>query len=194
MGRHSAAWRAAHARRRRFSTEKMIALRDQGLSQSEAARRLGVTQKAVAARLKKEGLTWPASRLSALDDATFARFWACHEITTQELADWLGVTRNAVSWRARQAGLPSRKHVRRRKADDATLRDMWMAGVSSADIARHFGYAGRSCVSRRARMLGLPSRVRRRGTGGVNGWDGTIPMWQYLEARIGERMAAEAST
>ena len=177
--------------KRRFSTEEVLALRDEGLTIGEAAARLGVTRSAVEFRLKREGLSWPR-REPRVDDALFARFWACHEISTEELARWLGVTRQAVSWRARQLGLPSRKHVRRRKARDEELVKLWEAGVCTSEIAAYFGYASRSCVSRRARELGLPARRRTPGVAGRNGWDGTITMLEFWEERLAQRMREEA--
>lgn len=177
--------------KRRFSTEEVLALRDEGITISEAAARLGVTRSAVEFRLKREGLSWPR-RGRRLDDETFRRFWACHEISTEELARWLGVTRQAVSWRARQLGLPSRKHVRRRKARDEELVELWQAGVCTSEIAAHFGYASRSCVSKRARDLGLPARRRTAGVAGRNGWDGTISMLEFWEERLAQRMREEA--
>lgn len=178
--------------KRRFSTEEALALRDEGLTIGEAAARLGVTRSAVEFRLKREGLSWPRQRVPRVDDELFARFWACHEISTEELARWLGVTRQAVSWRARQLALPSRKHVRRRKARDEELIELWQAGVSTSEIAAHFGYASRSCVSKRARDLGLPARRRTPGVEGRNGWDGTITMVEFWEERLAQRMRDEA--
>jgi len=189
--RRTAKFRAAHAQRRRFSTEDLVALRDAGLSRSAAARRLGVTPDAVRYRIRSDGLSWPCSPLRRVDDDLFAKLWACHSIPTQEIADRLGVTRQAVSWRAHHAGLPSRKHVRYRKCDDAKLTEMWLAGVKVADIARFFGYAYRSCVSQRVADLGLPRRVRKPGCGGPNGYPGTITLAKYGEMRMAEAMQAE---
>lgn len=68
----SAAFIEAHRKRRKFTTDELRALMAEGITQSEAARRLGVTQAAVAHRLECEGLTWPKTRRE-VDQETFAR-------------------------------------------------------------------------------------------------------------------------
>ncbi len=183
----SEAFIAAHRRRRRFGTDELVALMAEGITQSEAARRLGVTQRSVARRLEVEGLTWPKVKRE-VDAETFARLWNCHRISTDEIAQWLGMTRQGVSWRARAMGLPSRVKVRRKLTRDAELRELWMAGVSTRDIAAHFGMAERSCASRAARLAGLPGRTRGNGDGKRGGWVGTISMDDFLQMKLAERM------
>lgn len=181
---------AAHRARRRFSTEDLLALVPLKISKSEAARRLGVTESAVSHRLRIEGIDWPRRR--RMDDATFARLWACTSIGTAEIAAALGVTRQAVSWRARAMGLPARTRLRRKLSDDAEFRRLWAAGISIAEIARHFGYAHRSSVWQVVRRLGLPARQRASGAGTHAGWIGTISMAAYLDACLARAMTAEA--
>lgn len=186
MPRHnSPAWRDAMRAGRQFATEDMVALRDAGLSQSAAARRLGVTQNAIAARLRAEGLDWPPAH-RVIDEAVFARLWACHTISREEIGRYLGITASAVGQRAKARGLPSREKVRRKLYREPELRAMWAAGVSSREIAAHFGFAHPSGVTLAARMLGLPPRVR----GGRGGRTGVIGMAEYREGQLGAAMAA----
>lgn len=193
----SDAFAVAHRARRRFTTEAMLALRDKGLNVIAAAAVLGVTDDAIHQRCAVEGHAWPAPRGSALarlPDADFARLWACTRISTDEMAAALGVTRQAVSWRARTMGLPSRAANRRRKADPALLAEMWLAGVSSAEIARHFGMAHHACATTAARLAGLPARIRSSGgTGGRGGWPRTITLDDFWQLRAADRMRLAAT-
>ncbi len=177
----SDAFIAAHRRRRKFTTEQMMALKAEGLTQKEAARRLGVTQSAIALRLARDGLFWCQPERK-VDNATFSRLWRCHSITTEEIATWMGVTRQAVSDRARRSGLPSRVNVRRKLIRETELRDLWMAGVALKDIAAYFGCASTSSVTRAALAAGLPERP----LGSVS----QTSMDEYREMKLGERMLA----
>jgi hypothetical protein len=123
----------------------------------------------------------------------FARLWADPKVPTQRIADAMGMTRQAVSWRARQMGLPSRANVRRRVIDPVLLRDMWLAGVRSADIAAYFGAAHHSCVCTAARNLGLPRRQKGGKSGFRNGgWQKNITLAEWQELRAARRMAETA--
>lgn len=185
------AFQRAHRARRRFTTEDLCHLMAQGLSQTEAARRLGVTQAAVALRVKAEGMVWPETRRRVDPDA-FAQAWNSHAIPTDRIASVLGVTRQAVSDRAQRMGLPSRAKLRKSKVRRDELRALWLAGVCLKDIAAHFGLKSHSCVTHAVRMAGLPRRVRGRGGKTHGGWIGTISMAEYAEQRLGEIMAEEA--
>ncbi len=122
----------------------------------------------------------------------FARLWNDHRVPTARIAATMGVTRQAVSWHAHHMGLPSREKLRKRKSDPALLSEMWLAGVRSADIARHFGMAHHSCAVTAAKKLGLPGR-KRGPSGWMNGgWESNITLEQFLEAKLGERMAEAA--
>jgi predicted transcriptional regulator len=184
----SAAFIEAHRKRRKFTTDELRALMAEGITQSEAARRLGVTQAAVANRLEVEGLTWPKLRRE-VDLETFTRLWNCHRISTEEIAQWMGVTRQAVSDRARRMGLPSRAKVRKRLVRDDELRELWLAGVSTTDIAKLFGLASCSCVSRAVLLADLPRRKRGIGGNTHGGWIGTISLYDYRQSKLAERMA-----
>jgi hypothetical protein len=187
----SAAFIAAHRARRKFTTDELRELMALGITQSEAARRLGVTSRAVAYRVEIEGLTWPVLKRK-VDDATFARFWNCTTISTDEIAHFLGVTRQAVSWRAKRLGLAPRVKVRKRLIRYDELRAMWLAGVSTTDIAAHFGLASRSCVSRAVTLAGLPRRVRGKGGKTHGGWIGTISLYDFQQMRLAELMQQDA--
>jgi hypothetical protein len=122
--------------------------------------------------------------------------WPRHDIPTRAIAAHFGVTRQAVSWAAHRAGLPPRTRLRRRLIDPDELRDMWLAGVASPEIARHFGVAHHSCVTHSARKMGLPRRIRSTGgmPGARGGWLPTITLQQYFEMRLAQAMADEAAS
>lgn len=129
----------------------------------------------------------------SFDRAVFARLWNDHSVPTKRIAQVMGVTRQAVSWHAHHMGLPSRQKVRLRKADPNLLREMWLAGVSSADIARHFGMAHHSCATTAARKLGLPRR-KRGPSGRMNGgWQANITIEEFFEGKDAEKMAEAAA-
>ena len=118
--------------------------------------------------------------------------WRRHDISTERMAQALGVSRQALSARARRLGLPSRSKVRRKLCDDALFRRMWLAGVNSSDIAKHFGYSHRSAIGTRAQNLGLPRRTRSQNTGKKGGWVQTISLTEFWELDLRARMEAEA--
>jgi len=184
----SDAFIAAHRARRKFSTDDVRALMGERITQTAAAQLLGVTQSALAQRLKAEGLTWPPLRRQ-IDLATFARLWNCHRIATKEIAQWLGVTRQAVSDRARRIGLPSRAKVRKHLVRKDQLRELWMAGVATKDIAAHFGLASHSCVSRAVTLAGLPRRTRGKGGNTPGGRAGMISFYDYCQIQLAEQMS-----
>ena len=117
----------------------------------------------------------------------FEKLWANHKIPTQRIADAMGISRQGAGWHAKRMGLPSREKVRRIKHDPALLAEMWIAKVSSADIAAHFGMAHHACVTTAARVAGLPPR-KRGSSGRMNGgWEATISAAEFFE---GKRLAA----
>lgn len=185
------AFQRAHRARRKFSTEDLHALMPLGITMAEAARRLGVTAPAVAQRLQAEGLSWPVTRRRVNADA-FTRLWNCHAIPTAQIARALGVTRQAVSDRAHRIGLPSRGKLRKTLVRRDELRDLWLAGVASKDIARHFGLASHSCVSQAVKLAGLPRRRRSKGGKAHGGWIGTISIEEYADQRLAAIMDADA--
>ncbi|OWU77611.1 hypothetical protein [Marinibacterium profundimaris] len=120
--------------------------------------------------------------------------WARHDIPVKRLAEALGVSRQAVSLRAKALGLPSRASNRRplEKCSAEYFTRLWLAGVSQKDIAAACGYTRAQTVGQRRRMLGLPPRRRERCTGTRSGW-GTITMDQFLEAELGRRMREDGA-
>lgn len=128
----------------------------------------------------------------SFNEAAFIALWNNHSVPVQRIAAAMGITRQGVSWRARSLGLPSRAKVRARKADPDLLRDMWLAGVASAEIARHFGMASGDSAATAARMLGLPRR-KRGPSGRMNGgWLPTITVAEFFEMKLAERMRVAA--
>ena len=134
--------------------------------------------------------------MSRFNVAVFAALWQNHAVPTQRIADAMGITRQGASWHARRMGLPSRAKVRRRLVEPELLAEMWLAGVSSREIAAHFGMAHHSCAVTAAKNLGLPRR--KRGPSGTmnGGWLPTITAAQFLSDKaqgiLGARMAEAA--
>lgn len=131
------------------------------------------------------------------DRAIFARLWNDHSIPTKRIAEAMGISRAGVSWHAHKMGLPSRAKLRTRKHEPDLLREMWAAGVSTADIAKHFGMAHQACAVQAARNLGLPHRERGPSGKMNGGWPKNKPLAEFLaergQARLAARMA-EAAT
>lgn len=116
--------------------------------------------------------------------------WLRHDIPTERIASALGVTRQGLSYKARSLVLPSREKNRKRLVDDDTFTRMWMAGVSSTEMAEHFGYSCRSAITARRRLLKLPARTRGRGGKNAGGWQETITLAQFAEMELARRMKA----
>lgn len=130
--------------------------------------------------------------LRSITRETLEPLWSRLDIPTERIAAALGVTRQGLSWKAKTLGLPPRTLNRapQKKLDDELFARMWMAGVSSTDMARHFGYAGRGALSKRRVLLGLPGRTRKRGCRKHGGWAETISLTQFLEMEMAEKLAA----
>lgn len=139
------------------------------------------------------GVTVMTARpLKNITRETLAPLWAREDIPTERIAKALGVTRQAVSSKARTLGLPSRAKVRKQLCNNETFRRMWLAGVNSTEMAQHFGYSHRSAIGSRAGAMGLPRRARSTDTGKTGGWVQTISLAQFFEQDLRNRMEAEA--
>ncbi|MFV1601982.1 MULTISPECIES: hypothetical protein [unclassified Phaeobacter] len=130
--------------------------------------------------------------LANITKETLAPLWGRHDIPTERIATALGVTRQAVSYKAKSLGLPSRAKVRRCYVDNETFTRMWNAGVCTSDMAAHFGYTHRSAIGARRRILGLPARTRGKGGTNSGGWHQTISLTQFFEAELATAMQEEA--
>ncbi|ATG35925.1 MULTISPECIES: hypothetical protein [Phaeobacter] len=126
--------------------------------------------------------------LANITKETLAPLWGRHDIPTERIATALGVTRQAVSYKAKSLGLPSRAKVRRCYVDNETFTRMWNAGVCTSDMAAHFGYTHRSAIGARRRILGLPARTRGKGGTNSGGWHQTISLTQFFEAELAAAM------
>ncbi|MBV7408742.1 hypothetical protein [Maritimibacter sp. DP1N21-5] len=118
--------------------------------------------------------------------------WSRLDIPTERIAAALGVTRAGLSWKAKALGLSPRTGNREstKRVDDQTFTRMWLAGVSTQDMATFCGYRRAHTVTCRRRALGLPARKRGR-SGQKGGWLSTISAAEYHEMEIGRLMAAE---
>ena len=134
----------------------------------------------------------PRGDLANITKETLAPIWGRHDIPIRVMADALGVSRQAVSQRARALGLPSREKVRIKLSRDDEFRRLWLAGVSTKDIAAHFGYRSHSCITVRRRGLGLPPRTRSKG-GGRCGWAETITLTEFREVELARKMKEAAA-
>lgn len=88
--------------------------------------------------------------------------WSRLEIPTERIAASLGVSRQALQQRAKRLGLPSRSgnmEPKKLYRDNETFRRMYLAGVSTREMAEVMGFANCSGVCMRARRLGLPYRI-----------------------------------
>ena len=139
-----------------------------------------------------------AIRLKWLTKELLEPVWSRRDVRTEDIARALNVTRAAISFRAKTFGLPSRagNQLPAKKAPDDLFREMWVAGVSSGDMARYFGFAGRSSVTARRRLMGLEPRVR--SIEGVSNrsqgyWVETISIDEFWQMKLGDRMRAEAA-
>lgn len=136
-----------------------------------------------------------ASTFSNEAREVFVALWMRRDIPTERIAQTLGVTRQAVSDRARRLGLPPRTGNKEpaKKGSDELFRRMWLAGVRTRDMAEYFGYSMPQGVGTRRRHLGLPPRTRRPGGQGHAGWVETIPIsafWEMEYARQLRNLAA----
>lgn len=106
----------------------------------------------------------PAPRGAAISQAEFARMWADKEgWPLNRIAERLGITVQGVRSRARTRGLPPRTNAKptlcKVSGREEVFRSMWLFGVRTCLIARHFG-AGSRWPERIVARLGLPPRRR----------------------------------
>lgn len=91
--------------------------------------------------------------------ALLARLWADRSRTRADIALELGISARALTVQVKTAGLDLRGHNTKRPCvtDNDLFRHMWLAGVASDAIARHFGIAYRT-VANTSKRLALPQR------------------------------------
>ena len=131
--------------------------------------------------------------LANITRETLEPVWTRTEIPIEKIEKSLGVSRQAISAKAKSLGLPSRTGNQRpaQKVDNETFTRMWLAGVNTREMAEHFGYAHPSAIGHRRELLGLPPR--KRSTGGKNhgGWMQTISLAQFAEMELARKMGIE---
>lgn len=117
--------------------------------------------------------------------AEFLRLWNDNSLTTEEIGRRLQITQSNVCKRAKARGLPPRgPNARFAITDTDQFREMWEAGVTIEDMARHFGVF--STTIKRARIrFGLAPR-------GKGDWRRAITLEQFLHDRLARQMARTA--
>jgi len=99
-----------------------------------------------------------------LSNADFARLWADRSISTDEIGRRLGITRQAVSQRARARGLPHRDGHQKFKRviqpeRDGEFRALWEASIGVAEMCRILGCKEWN-IRQHAARLGYPPRSK----------------------------------
>lgn len=131
-----------------------------------------------------------AHRGKTVSRAEFARLWNDHSLTCSEIGSRLGISAQAVRFRALARNLPERPRYPRerfhlvRPEQEAEFASMWTAGVGVYDMADHFGTKHQR-IGRTAVRLGLPKRDLTR-------WNKiTIEQWRELARHMAEVAAEE---
>ncbi|MBR9836996.1 MAG: hypothetical protein GYB50_03775 [Rhodobacteraceae bacterium] len=120
--------------------------------------------------------------------------WARRDIPVSRIAAHLGVSHQAVSAHARRLGLPPRGRTNKdslKRGSDADLRKLWLAGISTREIAKALGFTQGASVSTRARRLGLPPRAG----GGIRSHEyrPTMTLAELREIEMAAAMQAAAA-
>lgn len=93
--------------------------------------------------------------------AEFSRLWADVSLSIRDIGNLIGVSQQAVAYRANTRGLPPRGQActihRFKKISGPEFDAMWRAGVGRRAMAAHFGCCGKS-VGNEAIRRGLPER------------------------------------
>ena len=71
------------------------------------------------------------------NSAAFTAAWNNPDLTTDDIAAMFGVYRTSVSHMGQRRGLPPRKTGAKPKIDREPFVSLWLAGVSTLDIAKH---------------------------------------------------------
>lgn len=130
-------------------------------------------------------MTSARNRGKAMSRAELARLWADRRISREEIGRRLGITAQAVSWRARTLGLPPRPEGSAPRFDhhDPLFFEMWHANVRPAEMGRHFG-VGLSAILANARRLGLSRECHRHNS---------IDLAAFREMQLSRALAAQAA-
>lgn len=116
--------------------------------------------------------------------------WSRLDIRTENIAKALGVTRAAISYKAKTLGLPPRTGNQEcaKLLPDAVFKRMWVAGVSVYDMAKAGGYSHPGAISHRRKVLGLKARTRSTGGNNRSSWNETIPIEKFQEIELARLM------
>lgn len=121
-----------------------------------------------------------ARRGRQVSPSEFRRLWFDPSLSQTQIGEMLGISYQAVRFRAIARGLPSARTVKPwvrsvTPQQEAEFRRMWLAGVRSEDIRQHFGMRYSSDPARSARLMGLPKRGR--------AWRATCTIEGFLAGR-----------
>jgi hypothetical protein len=128
----------------------------------------------------------PAKRGRRVSEAEFRRLWENEATTIAEIGAYLGISRQAVRFRALRRGLPPRRagpKISYNKKHEPVFVAMYQAGLSRDDIASVLGFSPWS-VADIARRLGLQPRART--------WRAKTTLAQYREQQIASQMLTVA--
>ena len=115
-----------------------------------------------------------------VSNAEFRRMWLDPSLSQKDIGRKLGISYQAVRFRAIARGLPPARVVKPWKRSitpdrEDEFRRLWLAGVRTADIQAHFGLSYAADPARSARLMGLPPRGR--------AWRATCTLAGYLAGR-----------
>lgn len=128
-----------------------------------------------------------AHRGKRVSEAEFRRMWMDRTLSLNDIAARLNINFKNVSARAKRRGLPKRDEAgvaaRLVRIDCPQFPRMWALGVSTADMALHYGVA-LGTIWYTARRLGLPRRK-------LNRWH-MLSLADFRAIQLREALAARA--
>ncbi|WP_213546386.1 winged helix-turn-helix domain-containing protein [Vannielia litorea] len=135
-------------------------------------------------------MTRAAHRGKTVSNAAFARLWNNHDMTLAEIGAELGISAQAVRFRAAARDLPPRPQFPRDRQQcigpeqEDSFRSMWRYEVGCSDMAAHFG-TNMARICKTAERLGLPKRS-------ISRWN-KINTGEWREQRLAGKLAASAA-
>lgn len=115
--------------------------------------------------------------------AAFRRAWADPRLSAEDVGRRFGLGLHAAHWRAKALELPRKSPGNFSTISRDEFTAMWLAGVSGAEMATHFG-VNDSNIARAAKRFDLPGRRR--------GARRKMTLAQYHETLLAKAMAETA--